>query len=390
MFPKVRPYPSCLQEIKRRNGETFTLESFKDELLLLKILRNFGHTLVEIELRFPFRISYPKFFDVCDIYLAKYCAKSLRKLFIDWKNELGEEDGRPFEECKCLFENIETPFLIVTDLTINYCILGPKLFGKLFPNVQSLTLGGNWYKSLLVTQEHLPNLKTLKILPYKRASRDNIGYSFGGGMQMIKLNPQIETLSLIIEEKFCTKCLQIFSKSNLPELKSLEITSVIGFNYCNFDIPFNSSDFGPFHFNNVVDFHLQLEGHANINSFTISELRHVSLSAQINFDHAQLPLLDFISRHTNLASIELYGLVSGNLDRLFNSEYILSNIVELRILHYQFPEEISLYRIIRSILRLLERCQSLEKLVIKGTVKYFGKTHHEFQGHLEAIIRHGT
>lgn len=70
-------------------------------------------------------------------------------------------------------------------------------------------------------------------------------------------------------------------------------------------------------------------------------------------------------------------------------EYILSNIVELRILQYLFPEEMSLYRVMCSILRLLERCQSLEKLVIKGRIKYYGQTHHEFQGHLEAIRRHG-
>lgn len=382
LFPKVRPDGRCLREKERRNEEICKIKLDADELLLLKILRNFGHTLVEIELRFRFRISYRKFFDMCDIYLAKYCAKSLRKLIIVYKNEWGEMDGRPFKECKCLFEDIENPFLNVTDLTISWCILGPKLFGKLFPNLQSLTLDGNLYKSFLVTQEHLPNLKTLKICPYRKDDQ-------GDGMEMIKLNPQLETLFLRIEEKFGTKYLQSISKYNLPMLKSLEISSEFGFNPYNFDRPFNFSGFGPFHFNNVVDFHLRLEGHANINLFTISELRHVSLSAQINFDLAQVPVLNFISRHTNLASIELYGLVSGNLDRLFNSEYILSNIVDLRILQYLFTEEMSLYKVMCSILRLLERCQSLEKLVIKGRIKYFGKTHHEFQGHLEAIRRHG-
>lgn len=289
------------------------------------------------------------------------------------------------EECKCLFEDIKNPFLNVTDLTISFCILGPKLFGKLFPNVQSLTLGGNLYKSFSVTQEHLPNLKTLKIRPYfSRKDHE------GDGMEMIKLNPQLETLFLLIEEKCGTKYLQSISKYNLPVLKSLEISSeVTYFIFNNFDIPFNFSGFGPFHFKNIVDFQLQLEAQANINLFTISELRHVSLSTQINFDLAQVPVLNFISRHTNLASIELYGPVSGNLDRLFNSEYILSNIVDLRILQYQFPEEMSLYRVMCSILRLLERCQSLEKLIIKGRIKYYGQTHHEFQGHLEAIRRHG-
>lgn len=110
-FPKVRPYGRCLREKERRNEEICLIQLDKNELLLLKILRYFGHTIVEIELRFHFRISYRKFFDMCDIYLAKYCAKSLRKLIITWKNEWGEMDGRPFKECKCLFEDIENPFL---------------------------------------------------------------------------------------------------------------------------------------------------------------------------------------------------------------------------------------------------------------------------------------
>lgn len=379
-------YGKCHELEKEQRKKYLIFETFEDDLMFLKLLRNFGHTMVDIEIHFPKHWKHLKpcsrANDKFDIYLAKYCTESLKNLFI-----IG---SRIYDSgFKNLFEDIEKPFPNVTNLVIRFCVLRPKLFKKFFPNVQYLCLKYNYHTSFSVVQEHLPNLKTLSYIPFD-VKCSELSYE-GIGIDMLKLNPQLESLCLYLhhEGEFVSKLVQCITEY-LPGLKFFSILSSEGispdYHMMGTFSPlktFNFNNHGPFIFDNVVDFHLAVHGPANINLFTFNNLQRVTFSADMNLDDTHLPILEFISRQKNLKSIQLYGYVSGNLDRLFESEHVLSNIVELNVFMYIETVHRPHFRVMCSILRFLKRSRSIEKLVIKAVIHM-----DSFDGELNAIESH--
>ncbi|XP_055299918.1 uncharacterized protein LOC129567274 isoform X2 [Sitodiplosis mosellana] len=315
------------------------------QLILLKVLRNFGHKIANIELHYSGRGGDHE--PNIEVYLAEYCSKSLKKLFVCDRN--------------FVFENIEKPLTNVKSIVVRSCIIRSKLFKKCFPNLESLCLEFNEYENWSVL-EHLPNLKQLSLRTYHKKSLQKDTF-----MELIKLNPQLEELKLFLDENCALSYIQGVTEY-LPAIKTFSIS-----NMCKDLSPLVVYNHEPFHFNNVVDFRLELRGTFNFNLFTFSKLQRISLSCDVNFDdiNAYQPLLNLIHRNNKLTSIELYGHMIGKLDALFESEYILSNIEELSILHYKFiyPKIIRYdprHTLMCSVLRFLERCQSIKKLVIKG------------------------
>lgn len=350
-----------------------------------KVLRNFGHTMTEIELKYGpiyylgdnryYKISIYDFIDKIEFYLAEYCSKSLKKLLID---ECNIYYYKKSEQTKTSFENIEKSFQNVTFIKLIQCYLGPRLLSKVFPNLESLHLMHNMYKKFSVINEHWPKLKELRIRNTYCYATIHAGIKFhvqtvpfqgDEVIEMIKLNPQLEKLEMFILKAFGVARLIHCIREYLPLLKCLHII------YHPSTFP---HDLQPLHFNSVEDFHLvqhyiETQRISDINFFKFSSnLKRFSLSFHINFDENHTnsydPILNFIQKNTDLTSIILYGIINGNLNILFES--ISPNIEQLEVLRYhnkirRFKLNQRIYIFMSDVLSFLKCRPSLKKLLIK-------------------------
>lgn len=332
----------------------------ENHLIALKLLRNFGHTIADIEINHSgFIINpYTKNFRTAEIefYLVEYCSKSLEKLTLDGRKLYERSYG-----LKTLFEDTGKPFPNLRVLCVKWCSLGPKVLNKFFPNLESLELVGVHYKSSSVIKEYFPKLKKLKFsesfMDYELFPEDDV-------MEMIKLNSQLEELDILNADHYTPKIIGCI-REHLPAIKYFRF-------YCGRHPPYSPKNMPePFHFNDVVDFEIGTHHVSNINFFTFSKLERFVLVAVINLDdnHTLQQILNFIHRNTNLKSIILEAggdHIHGNLNRLFES---VSNIEELSILRYRYntidweTPDIE----VCSILQFLKCNQSLKKIVITGS-----------------------
>lgn len=336
----------------------------RNHWMTIKVLRHFGHTISHIAICYNTILQCSN--DTFDIYLTKYGLNSVKILKIsDW------------DKCykRSLFKNIKKSFPNVRVIKIANCTLEVESLPKIFPNIESLELIGNVYKSHAVINEHFSKLKELIIL-------------FGDGdelLEMLKLNPQIERLSFPINKDYGHKQIE-YIREQQPELKYLFIRW-----YPSDSVLFKNIK--PFHFNNVIDFQLKSQKLSVISAFTFSKLQRLSINFHINLDdnNTYQPILDFIHKNTHLTSIEIHNSVCGNLDRLFDLEYILSNIEELSILHYKLPKDME-YKLMCSILGFLQRSKTLKKLLIKVYSRFLSYIFcdGEFRGFCNAIASYCT
>lgn len=358
----------------------------RNHWMTIKVLRHFGHTISHIAICYSTILRCSN--DTFDIYLTKYGLNSVKILEIsDWSN---------WSKCykRSLFKNIKKSFPNVRVIKIANCTLEVESLTKIFPNIESLELSGNEYKSHAVINEHFPKLKELII----RLSNRHYLPDGDELLEMLKLNPQIERLSFPINKDYGHKQIE-YIREQEPELKYLFIRW-----YPSDSVLFKNIK--PFHFNNVIDFQLKSQKLSVISAFTFSKLQRLSINFRINLNknlntyqpinlddnNTYQPILDFIHKNTHLTSIEIINSVCGNLDRLFDLENILSNIEELSILHYELPDKDMEYKLMCSVLGFLQRSKTLKKLLIKVYSRLLGYIFidGEYRGFCNAIASYCT
>lgn len=168
-------------------------------LMALKLLRNFGHLIWDLQLSLRFFRS--EIVAAITHYLSQYCSKSLYSLSL-----CGNSTKIPFECIENVFINLEI-------LRVDLCKFELDLmFGKIFPNLRVLNLGANRYESPQTMIDNLPSLSHLTMQVNKFEENDIEA--------MIKRNPQLERLEI-----FPVYSLQLIKSINecLPNLRSLEL-----------------------------------------------------------------------------------------------------------------------------------------------------------------------
>lgn len=153
--------------------------------MAFKILRIFGHLIPNLHISHslfyildkklePFPNKY------IESYLSEYCSETLVQL------SLQNSSYNIFEESQKQFTYLKT-------LHIEQCeIKGGKQkwhFNKLFPNLQTLKLGWNFYNKLPAIIAHFPALKSLWFFDRERNVKPELNRIFE---EMLKLNPQLE------------------------------------------------------------------------------------------------------------------------------------------------------------------------------------------------------
>lgn len=306
-----------------------------------------------------------------ETYIAEYCSTSLKR-FRAYQRSIGQR----LEETHPYLEHINKPFPNVEFLAVFGCICKPD-FLKLFPGLESLILHNNRYITTFMA-EHLPKLKELKIFNYSVRELD-----YHGILEMIKLNPQLEKFEILFrDENENTSSLIAYINEYRPDLR---YSFYFGYFYYLFYFPnyfwgrvkpFRYAENLDFQFvsANTVDFGFKNIELIDINSFTFSKVQRVSLGSEINLDQTLFiqTLVNFLHKNKNVTSVELFGSICGNLDRVFELEYILTYVEELRILDYQFKDERTKTdnQILSSAIRLLTDSKSLKKLIINGYDSY--------------------
>lgn len=149
-----------------------------DPLMTFKILRNFGHLIPNLHISFSlFHVLDKKFKPFpnkyIESYLSEYCSETLVQLSL----QMSEFD---------IFEDTQKPFTYLKTLHIEQCCFRNRslTINRLFPNLQTLKFGFNYYYQTTAIEAHFPSLKYLWI------SDDYLkGVEF---QEVLKLNPQLE------------------------------------------------------------------------------------------------------------------------------------------------------------------------------------------------------
>lgn len=160
-----------------------------DPLMTFKILRNFGHLIPNLHISFSlFHVLDKKFKPFpnkyIESYLSEYCSETLVQLSLEMSEfDIFEDTQKPFNHLKTL--HIEKCSFRNRSLTIN----------RLFPNLQTLKFGCNYFYNTTAIKAHFPSLKYLWIY-------ENDYYFTGEKFQeILKLNPQLEnTVICLIRE----------------------------------------------------------------------------------------------------------------------------------------------------------------------------------------------
>lgn len=289
----------------------------------MKLLRNFGHLICDVQLNF----QYYSTFDSVEIerYLAEYCSKSLTDLAICYS-------------LYNIFEFIETPFENVRCVRVEHCTIGARMpFKRIFPNIRALYLGANWYETPKHIREHFPALKNLSIQATRFQESDI--------RETLKLNPQLERLEITSYSIELIRCLN----DNLPKLKTLDLRALPN--------EFFADDLEPIHFDNIVNFSIQIGSRPLHNlPFTFHNLKNILVLGSLNLNEKSL---DFFSKLENLKSLTMLGWIDDDncIGRLLQLTNILSNVRELNL---SWHSGVSAYLITN----FIKQSRALQKLTL--------------------------
>lgn len=163
--------------------------------LALKMLRNFGHLIVNLSLDYIlFYTPDIEFNNSCggielikmiEEYLAEYCSGTLCQLSL-------QNSDRHYP----ILKDIKKQFLKVKTLQTDHCYFGEELpFNKFFPNLQTLNLGFNHFEN----KSHIVHLRTVKNLSidflHIKFEEENI-------QEFFKLNLQLERAKICLIRGF--------------------------------------------------------------------------------------------------------------------------------------------------------------------------------------------
>lgn len=167
--------------------------------MALKLLRNFGHLIWDLQL--GFRLLHAEIIAEITRYLAQYCSMSLYSLSL-----CGNSTKFPFD---C----VDNAFINVEMLRVDLCKFEHDfILGKIFPNLRVLDLGANWYENPQTIVKNLASVRQLTIQANKFEENDI--------KAMLKSNPQLERLEIL--PIYSMKIIKSINKC-LPNLRCLEL-----------------------------------------------------------------------------------------------------------------------------------------------------------------------
>lgn len=316
-----------------------------DPVKILKLLRNFGHVISHIFLNiekdchdYNFR---PALVIHIESYVAKYCSKSLRRFLL-------------VEPPRFLFKENQTPFINVESINFSYYRrLCEVPFSTIFPSLQHIELDIShsiWYDIVIA----IPSMKKLSIDVTKSRENRALELEENGIKELLKLNPQIEDLELIIHSKFTDVLFQGFNE-NLPKLQRFSLAM--------------RANFQRYHSDSVIDFKMRpLSKFINI-PCTFSKLERFEYDYYCDnaIETIESCIFDFIAENKYLKSITLTS-VRSEISKLFQLDSVLKNIEELNveIFYSDFPPLSS-----DLILNLFSQSQSLKKLTLTAYENVF-------------------
>lgn len=173
-------------------------------MLLLKLLRNFGHLIRNLGI--SFRTLNDKLCIEIENYLVKYCSNSLQRLILVSKSKL-------------LFENLQKPFKNITALEIILVIDQNEdnirfINESNFPNLQRIYLLNTERKLQDSEMIHYKNIEYFCL----RSSLRTMKFPFSfGNLKHFSISGPIE-----LNDAFC-KCI-----GNIEHLQTLKIISFLG------------------------------------------------------------------------------------------------------------------------------------------------------------------
>lgn len=293
-------------------------------IVILKILRNFGHIVLDIFLKYEEEANY-QFKCHIESYLALYCSNSLTNLKLIVRPAILFDRSIQFINLK----NID--ILESKSLTV-----GAVPFEGCFPNLRSL----KWDPStqmLPITVVEVPSLDHVNIMIgicISKCCCEKI-------IQLLRLNPQLTKLEFQLS---CYKCNIELLPRVRDYLPKLEVLSLTGVGYeC-----FVTNEI--VHFENVVELKLNLFRHKII-PLTFGRLKSLCVR---DSSRTQSTVSDFIAKNEHLKILHIYH--PTDTSSLTGMISVLSNRVEdLTITQYYMPPS-------SVILSLLTKIQSLKKL----------------------------
>lgn len=166
--------------------------------MALKLLRNFGHLITNLHI--DYRLFFLNTFTVniqpivhplckeIEHYLEEYCSESLRQISF-------QSHANAYHHI--VLEDIQKSFKNVKIVHTRQCTFGDVLpFNKVFPNLNTLKLGSNFYKNTSAIRVHFPSVENLWFfdeifLRYKQFKEEDIE-------EMLKLNSQLKNSLLYL------------------------------------------------------------------------------------------------------------------------------------------------------------------------------------------------
>lgn len=304
-------------------------------MIALKILRNFGHLIVNIHLDYDLFALKTRNWRIVEHYLAEYGSGSFIQM--------------TFAHSRHFFENIQKKFTKVKYLHIEDCGFERELpFNRNFPNLQSLKLGSNYFRYPAAIRIHFPALTSLALHDSSYGDKNDVE-------ELSKLNPQLEKLELFLRLEWYPQFISRI-KEYCPNLQNLGLGSV-GYPMCFCD-GFQSTHFDKiekFSLNNIDDMRIP---------FTFSRLQQLKIkSFEENIQSTDIS--NFIDKNQYVTSLELQLCNIVDLSHFFRINSLLLNIEELRIeiLEKDIPSD--------SLMYFLTQNQSLKRFSLTGQLQNF-------------------
>ncbi|XP_037051268.1 uncharacterized protein LOC119085114 [Bradysia coprophila] len=319
------------------------IKSFEDEapnmrpdtrLVILKLLRHFGHLVSHIFLNYEKHIAILpySFRHHLEDYVAKYCSKTLSNLTLIVRPKvLFDDNAVPFTNVKSL-EMCESSSLSIAKVPFTEC----------FPNLHSLTWNAGSYNGLKARSIKVgfPSVKHM-IVSKGRCNEDC--NSCASIIKLWELNPQLIELELHHDPDKCRIKLFPCIRDFLPNLQIFKVAV--------YEWPISGETI---HFDSVVEFKLHLFRYCVIIPFTFARLK--SFCVTYYTKEAQSNVSDFIAKNEHLKTLHVY--YTKDSSRLTEMVSVLSiRIEELTITDYVMLRS-------EVVLRLLTEIRSLKKLVL--------------------------
>lgn len=322
-----------------------------DRAKALKILRNFGHLMVELHSGI-WRMANDPYIEIYENYLIEHTSGSLVQLSL-------------VESTDFIFYNkLKRPFTNLKSLRFDFCSLYRQLpFNEFFPNLQSLklTLSFQQLKPKPIKM-HFSALTELALNDIERFD-DNVL------LELLQLNPQLIKLEIAFRDVF-VPCV----KENCPNLKHIGFYGENGLLKIRLLEPYNFDQIESLNLKDIDNMGIWL---------VFGKLQCLTIrSTEGNSED----IFNFIRNNPRLTSLKIDIRNNIELNDFFQLDNLLSSIEELkiRISREDIPVD--------GLMNFLTENRSLKKFSLIAPWKYFRhfviaiiSRHNEFEIRNKAI-----